>query len=321
MNGVTPNGQQAMNIAPNEAPSDGDLPTRIHGALEVVHSPHSSNDARRQASQFLEEIKGDEEAPYHGFSLANDRNQQAVVRHYALSLLEHAIKHRWPEYSDSQAEAVRGWVLELAQHVSPEDPLYLRNKTAQLWVEVAKRSWAEQWVDMDELLVRLWNIPGSSVHKEYVLFVLETLSEDIFNGEDPTAAMREGVLSRACVEIFTPAQVLADSFPNRQLGTGVRYGDEGWLVRMAQLLDQCLDSDVQNSEQHRTCAVKTLAVFKSCMPWAVPNAIDAASCVKYMRKALASASVPVQMVSLVLYGMLSWSDLFRHPSKRFKLSI
>jgi exportin-5 len=302
MNGAIANGHATMiasgDGAPNSNNTEANLLARIHGALDIVHSPYSSNDARKEASLFLEDIKGEEEAPYHGFTLAHDRSQQPVVRHYALSLLEHAIKHRWPEYSESQADALRGWILQLSENLSPDDPLYLRNKTAQLWVEIAKRSWAGEWLDMDELLVRLWNVAGSVVHKEFVLFVLETLSEEIFNGEDPTAALREGILSRACVEIFTPAVVLAESFPNRQLGTGMRHGDEGWLVRLGQLLDQCLDNDVHNSEQYRSCAVKTLAVFKSAMPWAIPNAIAAASCVKHMCKSLAVPSAPVQMVSL-----------------------
>src|SRR5579871_297397 len=70
---------------------------RIHGALELVHSPYTSNESRKEASLFLENIKTDEEAPYHGFTLAYDRSQQSVVRHYALSLHEHAIKHRWQD--------------------------------------------------------------------------------------------------------------------------------------------------------------------------------------------------------------------------------
>jgi exportin-5 len=300
MDGST-NGHSMMPLKPeslaNANISGSNLLSRIHEALELVHSPYSSNESRKDASIFLEEIKADEEAPYHGFTLASDRSQQPVVRHYALSLIEHAIKHRWPDYSDAQALALREWVLQLSERISQDDPLYLRNKTAHLWVEIAKRCWATEWTNMDELLVQLWDVPGSVVHKEFVLFVLETLSEEIFNSEDATAALREGVLSRACVEIFTPAIVLAESFPNRQLGTGVRYGDEGWLIRLGQLLDQCLENDVQNNEQYRTCAIKILAVFRSAMPWAIPNAIAAASCVKHMCGSLAASSVPVQMVS------------------------
>jgi exportin-5 len=270
---------------------------RIHEALELVHSPYSSNESRQQASLFLEEIKADNEAPYHGFTLASDKSQQPVVRHYALSLLEHAIKHKWAEYSEAQATTLRKWVLELSQNLTPEDPLYLRNKTAQLWVEIAKRSWAAEWTDMDELLVQLWELPGSIVHKEFVLFVLETLSDEVFNGEDTVAILREGALSKACVEIFTPAIVLAEAFPNRQIGTNVRYGEEGWLVRLGELLNQCLGAEGFQNSQYRTCAVKTLAVYKSVMPWAIPRAIASASCVQHMCTSLAASSVPVQLVS------------------------
>jgi exportin-5 len=277
--------------------SQTNLLPRLHAALEVVHSPYSSNESRQQASLFLEEIKADEEAPYHGYTLAHDRSQQSVVRHYALSLLEHAIKHKWQDYTDSQAETVRGWILQLPQNISQEDPQYLRNKMAQLWVEVAKRSWGAQWHNMDELLANLWAIPGTVVHKEFVLFVLETLSDEVFGGDDAAAALRESTLKKACVEIFTPADVLARSFPNRQTGNAVRSGNEGWLVRLGQLLEQCLDNDVQNNEQYRTCAVKTLTVFKSVMPWATSQAIVEAQCVKHMCRSLAVSSVPIQMVN------------------------
>jgi len=269
---------------------------RIQQALELVHSPYSSNESRQEASAYLEEIKTDDEAPYHGFSLASDHRQQPVVRHYALSLLEFAIRHKWVGYSEAQATALREWVMQLSKNILPEDPLYLRNKTAQLWVEIAKRSWADEWLDMDELLVRLWELQGSIVHKEFVLFVLETLSDEVFNGEDTVAALRVGDLSKACVEIFTPAIVLAEAFPNRHVGTPVRYGEEGWLVRLGELLDQCLSSDSAQNVQYKACAVKILAVYKSAMPWAVPRAISSASCVQRMCTSLATSTVSVQLV-------------------------
>jgi len=296
VNGSSTNPVEAAHREHTNGDSTTLLP-RIHEALELVHNPYSSNESRQQASSFLEEIKADDQAPYHGFTLASDKSQEPVVRHYALSLLEHAIKHKWAEYSREQAAALREWVLQLSQNISPEDPLYLRNKTAQLWVEIAKRSWAAEWVDMDELLVRLWELPGPVVHKEFVLFVLETLSDEVFNGEDAVAVLREGALSKACVEIFTPAIVLAEAFPNRQRGDTFRCGEEGWLVRLGELLSQCLDAEFYNNPQYQTCVVKTLAVYKSVMPWAIPRAIASAQCVQHMCKSLATSSVPVQLVS------------------------
>lgn len=298
MNGSANGHSTAVENVPAEHLNGGNttLLPRIHEALELVHSPYSSKESRHQASMFLEDIKANDEAPYHGFTLASDKSQQPVVRHYALSLLEHAIKHKWAEYSQEQATALRQWVLQLSQNIAPEDPLYLRNKTAQLWVEIAKRSWGAEWLDMDELLVQLWEIPGSVVHKEIVLFVLETLSDEVFNGEDTVAALREGALSKACVEIFTPAIVLAEAFPNRQAGTPVRYGEEGWLVRIGELLSLCLSRNALQSKDDQTCAVKILAVLKSVLPWAIPRAIASASCVQHMCTSLAAPSVAVQLV-------------------------
>ncbi|CZT49951.1 related to MSN5 protein (multicopy supressor) [Rhynchosporium secalis] len=318
MNGSS-NGHSTTSVlnSTNESTNqvNGDSTTllpQIQEALQIVHGPYSSNESRREASIFLDEIKNNVEAPYHGFTLASDESQQAVVRHYALSLLEHAIKHKWAEYSEAQGTALREWILQLSQNVSPDDPLYLRNKTAQLWVEIAKRSWAAEWLDMDQLLLQLWDAPGSVVHKEFVLFILETLSDEVFNGEDTIAVLREGALSKACVEIFTPAIVLAEAFPNRQIGTTVRHGEEGWLVRIGELLNQCLDNDLTGNTQYQSCAIRTLAVYKSVMPWAIPKAISSASCVQHMCKSLATASVTVQLGSVealhALYSRIHFSD-------------
>ncbi|KAI0012382.1 ARM repeat-containing protein [Xylariaceae sp. FL0662B] len=285
---------------------------KIHGALEVVYNPYSPNDARKEAQLFLEEVKNTEEAPSHGFRLASDKNQPPVVRHYALSLLEHAIKHKWAEYTDSQAATLRHCVLELSQNVSREDPVYLRNKIALLWVEVAKRSWVGTWMDMDSLLVQLWQIPDSAVHKELVLGILEMLSDDIFNGDDTVVAVREGVLSKASVEIFTPAAVLTETFPNRQAGPEVRCGSEGWLGRIADLLRQCLSGDLQHNDELRSCAVRALAVIYSLMPWVIPNAVTATACVPVLCEGLRASHVEVQKASLeamhALYSRTSFVD-------------
>ncbi|KAH0557069.1 hypothetical protein GP486_005144 [Trichoglossum hirsutum] len=266
---------------------------QIVEALEAIHSAQSTNESRRQASIFLEQAKTSREAPYHGFTLASDRSQLPVVRHFALSLLEYAIKHNWTEYSLEQSGALRGWVLQLARDVNGQDPLYIRNKIAQLWVELAKRSWASEWIDMDELLVRLW--AGPIVQKELVLLVLETLSEDVFNREDSAAALRGTQLNRACVDIFTPASVLAENFPARDTDVNVRFGDEGWLARLGDLLEWCLEHNVGTDEEVRACAIKTLAALKAAMQWVMHKATAAVHCTEHICKSLTVPSVPVQM--------------------------
>ncbi|KAK4664450.1 karyopherin [Podospora pseudopauciseta] len=300
-------------ISPNGAPGGEAILARIQEALKVVHSPYSANQARQEAQSFLEEVKTLGDAPSHGYNLAFDRSQAPIVRHYGLSLLEHAVKHKWSEYSIEHQAYLRNWVLQLSESVSREDPSYLRNKTAQLWVEIAKRCWAVEWMDMDELLVRLWRVPESPVHKQFVLQILETLSEEIFNGDDSVVALREGALSKACVEIFTPAAVLTEAFPNRQVGPNVRFEEEGWLSRITQFVIDCLNSGaVEQNEDAAACVVKALKVLASVVAWAVPKAVNAVGSRPVLCRCLATPNVSVQKAALevlhALYNRTMFTD-------------
>lgn len=270
---------------------------KIHNALEVQHSPYSNNDSRREAHLFLEEVKNIPEAPSHGFLLASDKTQPPVVRHYALSLLEHAIKHKWAGYTYSEAVALRNWVLELAHNISKEDPAYLRKKIATLWVEIAKRSWVASWMDMDSMLVQLWQLPESPVHKEMVLSILENLVEDIYNQEDDEAVDgREDILGRALVDIFTSPSALQNTHRSRHLSPDVRCGDEGWLARITELLRQCFSVDLQNQDHLRGCAIQGLVVISTLMPYAIPKALTMTGCVPVMCEGLRASHVDVQKV-------------------------
>ncbi|KAI1751102.1 armadillo-type protein [Xylaria castorea] len=285
---------------------------KIQHALDVVYSPYSSNDERKYAQSLLESIKDIPEAPTHGFRLASDGNQSPVVRHYALSLLDHAIKHKWTTYTAAEAKTLRDWVLQLSRDVAKRDPVYLRNKIAQLWVEVTKRSWGTEWMEMDSLLVQLWQVPDSAVHKEFVLAVLETLSDEIFNSDDMVVHLRERVLSKASVEIFTPAAVLLEAYPNREAGPEVRSGEEGWLARVVELLQQCLSGDVQNNEDLRSCALHGFAVLYTLMPWVIPKAVTVTGAVPVICEGLRASHVEVQKASLealhALYSRTSFDD-------------
>ena len=270
--------------------------SRIVEALQAVHGTQSSNETRRQASLFLEETKAHDEAPYHGFTLASDGSQPPVVRHFALSLLEHGIRYRWVDYSEEQARALRQWVTTLAQKLDDDDPSYLRSKVVQLWVELAKRSWADQWLDMDEQLVQLWgSAEGTKTRQVFVVEVLEGLCEDIFNREDAAASLRGNDLSKACVDIFTPAVVLHEEFPNRSQSVKVRYGDEGWLTRLTDFLFLWSESPAQ--EDQASISIKVLSALKAAIGWSIPKAIVTARCVPAICRCLSLARPQVQMVS------------------------
>ena len=271
-----------------------EIHAQILRALEIIHEPRSSNAHRQDASRYLEEIRSDEQAPYHGFGLALAKNQPAIVRHYGLSLIEYGVRHRWSEYTPEQSQALRDWVVTLSQGSADSDPPYITNKIAEIWVEIAKRSWGLDWLDMDELLVHLWD--GSMVQKALVLNVLETLSEEVFGNDDTTAALRGSDLNRACVEIFTPTNVLTENFPARDIAANIKYGTDGWLSRMANLLDWCI-RDGNIDENRRACGVKILYTFKSVISWIVPQSLITTHALHRICACLASSNVPLQLVS------------------------
>ena len=296
MNGV----EDSQNIHDNSKAAVSNA--QILHALEVIHNPRSANLLRQEASQFLEQVKLDKEAPYHGFTLASSKAQPAVMRHFGLSLLDHAIRDQWVDYSLDQRTALRDWVLRLSEDVSAEDPLFIRNKIVEIWVEVAKRSWVLEWMNMDEHLARLWNC--SIVQKLLVLTVLETLSEDIFANEDSTAGLRNTDLSRACVEIFTPATVLIEQFPSRDASINVRYGEEGWLSRIGDLIDSCTDQSPID-DQKQACTISSLSTLKSAISWVIPKALIATRTLQRVCECLAVPNMPIQLVSIISLTLLS----------------
>ncbi|KAF2792108.1 ARM repeat-containing protein [Melanomma pulvis-pyrius CBS 109.77] len=283
-------------------PQNGDAPhapndlSQVLAALGAIYEPSSSNETRRQATEYLEQAKRHPEAPSNGHTLALDKSQPAQLRHYGLTMLEYSIKYNWEDFTVDQGEALRNYVVELAQNIAEEDPIYLRNKVAQLWTEIAKRSWGAEWMNMDEQLVELWR--NSLHHQAVVLYVLETLSEEVFNREDATAGLRGSDLGRACVEIFTPAAVITEHLPTRDKNLNVRFGDEGWLKRLCDNLNWCLSQDYQSQESVRLCAVKTMGALRASMTWVIPKAIVAVQVIEHVCKALAVPVVELQLASV-----------------------
>ncbi|PVH96608.1 ARM repeat-containing protein [Periconia macrospinosa] len=270
--------------------------TQVLQALQAIYDPSSSNDTRRDATTFLEEAKRHPQAPFHGYTLARETSQPAQLRHYGLTMLEYSIKYKWEDFSAGELEALRSYVVQLAQNVTAEDPVYLRNKIAQLWTEIAKRAWGDEWMNMDQQLVELWQT--SLHHQAVVLYVLETLSEEIFNREDATAGLRGSDLGRACVEVFTPVSVLTEHLPNRDKNLDVRCGDDGWLKRLCDNLSWCLSQDYQNQESIRASGVKTINAIRACMTWVIPKAIVAVQVIEHVCKALAVPVVDLQIAAI-----------------------
>ena len=298
-----------MNTGGNQ---NGDSQAAQHNsilqALDAVHDPRSPNELRQQASRYLEQVRETDEAPHQGFKLASATDQSPIVRHFGLSLIEYAVRHKWADYTREQNAVLREWVLNLAHHASVQDPNYLTNKNAELWVEIAKRSWGVDWMDMDQLLVRLWD--GHMAQRFMVLTILESLSEEIFAAEDHVAALRGNDLNRACIDIFVPTVVLSEQFPAREVSVNVRHGSDGWLSRLSNALDRCTSQDHTIIEQ-QTFALKILSVLRSVLVWIIPKALVSTNCVHRICACLAVSDMAIQTVvvftlSATFVSIIDW---------------
>ena len=116
---------------------------QIINALEVIYDPKATNDQRREAQIFLESIKTNEESPFWGYQLALPENngKNYIVRHFGLSLLQNSINKRFHLFNSDKVSTIRNWVIELANKINEDDPHYLKEKLAFLWVSIAKKIW------------------------------------------------------------------------------------------------------------------------------------------------------------------------------------
>src|ERR1700761_4061621 len=116
---------QADTAQTNGVPAIDD--TNILRALQIIQNPLTDNSVRKNASDYLEQLKSNSEAVDYGYRLGFEKNQEPLVRHFGLSLLEHAIRHQWHTLSDEQIKHTRDYVIQLGQSISPSDQPFLRN--------------------------------------------------------------------------------------------------------------------------------------------------------------------------------------------------
>lgn len=131
---------------------------QIVQALEAIHEPRSTNAQRREAQEFLEKIKQNEEAPFWGFQLAlPDDNKNSIVRHFGLLLLQHVLSNKFHTLDRTKMLTVREWVVTLCSKATENDPHYLKEKVAFLWASLAKRVWGSWLVKGDDINQRSGN--------------------------------------------------------------------------------------------------------------------------------------------------------------------
>lgn len=128
--------------------------------------------------------------------------------------------------------------------------------------------------------------------------ILENLSEQVWAGNDVSVAVSEEFLIKACVEVFTSAEIMATAFPSRVVGLGVRCGDEGWLQRIVPFLGQCLEADLDNNGDARMCATRGLALLFAVLPSTLPPAIKTSGCIGLLCNGLRHSNIEIRKVCL-----------------------
>ncbi|PNS21929.1 hypothetical protein CAC42_527 [Sphaceloma murrayae] len=287
------------------APSDSNGTfAEIRHALQVSYDARTTVDIRREALKYLEELMNTHEAPQHGFALAHNDALPAHARHFGLSLLEIALIRRWDQYGSEEVAALRGWIVELARSLNPQDPGYIRNKIALLWVELAKRTWADTWNDMDGMLQQLWDVSTNdsrySCNKVFVLYVLECLSDDICIRENPVAMLRQEALGHALNEIMIPSRLFRKHRDQDDDATA-RQGEAGWLLRTCRLLQTMAGNEAGlDTRTVNAIVVQALESLKPTSSWISFDALIETECVDCVFQTLAYGSETIRVASLEL---------------------
>lgn len=305
--------------------------SQIISALSAVYEPSSTNAQRREAQIFLESIKPNEESPFWGYQLALPENngKNYIVRHFGLSLLQHSVSKRFQTFDRAKALAVRNWIVELCTKIAPDDPHYLKEKLALLWVSVTKRIWgsflvkavdseasqsdqndqtsqldaalsdndlSDGWLSMDEDLWKLWN--ASSHTRELSLIVLRTLFEDIYLLDDPVALKRTALLNQLSVLVVTPNSVLDQLYEPTHSLSLCKYSSGGWFTAWSQyLVEILLNNDVQLAPC-QTFVPKILLAFKTCLHWVQPQVLRLENVMQTLIQILALPDVKLKTLAV-----------------------
>ncbi|CCF58133.1 hypothetical protein KAFR_0D04860 [Kazachstania africana CBS 2517] len=253
--------------------------SQIISALEVIYSPKSSNGERYKSQEFLDNLKLQDESPYWGYEIALNNLNNYIVKHFGLGLLSNALKLKWNDYDFEKRVALRKWIMELNYRVQDQDPRYIMEKLAFLWVEVAKRSWGEalkgndpseqllleSWVDMDANLNELWNISKAS--RELTLIIFRILFEDVFLLDDMIVLKRMTIIQPLCVMLVCPFDIFASKYKFTEKWTLFKANQDGWFSLWISELNSAL------SEKNSEYIVRLLETLKTCLNWPLSDVI------------------------------------------------
>jgi len=302
-----------------------DAIAQINAALETVHNPASASAARHEAQAFLETLKSREDTALIGWKLNTESLDSAppsnYVRHFGLTLLENCVIYQFHLFDDAKRLAVREWVVQLAIRLQPEDPHFIREKVAYLWVSVAKRVWGvdarasaeaedvaptDGWVDMDAQLLQLWST-GVPATQEFTLSVLRYLFEDIYLLDDPVASRRMSALSSQTIEIVSSASDLAELYsaraPQLEMLRAPSENGEGWLQRFVYAVPKVEDEKL---------LLRLIETIKTTLKWVPTIAIMSSKVLSVLVQSVKHPNVGIRALTCdclhILFNTRTYTD-------------
>lgn len=303
--------------------------TQIISALKVVYDPKTDNLQRRQAQEFLETIKSNDESPFWGYQLALPENNgdNYVVRHFGLSLLQNSINTRLYTFNTEKIATIRSWVIELTNKITASDPHYIKEKVAFLWVSIAKRLWgahliksqddqdssdkpfSDGWITMDEELWKLWS--NNYYTREISLIIIRTLFEDVYLLDDPIASKRTVILNQLIVLIVTPDMVLSTMYESDGNIAQCKSSVEGWFSTWSKFLIELLSNNEVSSQNCQNFVPKILSTFKACLHWIQPSILKDENILQTLISILSIQDVKIKTLAIDCLHIL----FTRHYSK------
>ncbi|KAL2740682.1 exportin-5 [Vespula squamosa] len=150
--------------------------------VEVMMSPNIPQQQRIEVYNACERFK--ESSPLCaqcGLYLAQKSpNRSPVVRHFGLQLMEHCIKYRWTQISQSEKIFIKENAMKLLQEGTEpllQEEAHIKDALSRVVVEMIKREWPQQWPTLLSELSQACTRGESQT--ELVLLVFLRLVEDV----------------------------------------------------------------------------------------------------------------------------------------------
>lgn len=163
----------------------GDIPqisAELARLVELMMSPNVSQQQRVEVLNACERFK--ESSPLCaqcGLFLAQKAsNRSSIVRHFGLQLMEHCVKYRWTQMSQSEKVFIKENAMKLLQEGTEpllQEENHIKDALSRIVVEMIKREWPQQW---PQLLGELSQAcTRGETQTELVLLVFLRLVEDV----------------------------------------------------------------------------------------------------------------------------------------------